>query len=61
MTKYGQFYNRKQYLLFSNWTRFSWYGDKTTIIEGMFDEIEIRKILIYVVEGPVYMEWATPV
>ena len=26
MTKYGQFYNRKQYLLFSNWTRFSWYG-----------------------------------
>ena len=25
MTKYGQFYNRKQYLLFSNWTRFSWY------------------------------------
>ena len=24
MTKYGQFYNRKQYLLFSNWTRFSW-------------------------------------
>ena len=27
MTKYGQFYNRKQYLLFSNWTRFSWYGN----------------------------------
>ena len=26
MTKYGQFYNRKQYLLFSNWTRFSWYA-----------------------------------
>ena len=25
MTKYGQFYNRKQNLLFSNWTRFSWY------------------------------------
>ena len=21
MTKYGQFYNRKQYLLFSNWTQ----------------------------------------
>ena len=28
MTKYGQFYNRKQYLLFSNWTRFSRYVGK---------------------------------
>ena len=47
MTKYGQFYNRKQYLLFSNWTRFSWYvGPSVDKSRARLKSEKIRKWIL---------------